>query len=129
MTLGVLRIRLRRGSVCITMKALAGMLCVLLAACATSQSSVPSPIPSASIAFECSPIYFRCSEISEGAVLTAVAGLGYPVKTVTIGALARDCGVVIPPETPRPCPGLPEAYVSFVGTDKIAKVELGNVPG
>jgi len=105
------------------------MLCVLLAACATPQSSLPSPSPGASITFECSPIYFECSDISVGAVLAAVAGLGYPVKTVTIGVLARDCGVVTPRETPRPCPRLPEAYVSFVGTDKIAEVELGNVPG
>ena len=111
------------------MKALGGLLCVLLASCATPQPSSPSPSPSASITFECSPIYFECSAISEGAVLTAVAGLGYQVKTVTIGVLARDCGVAIPPETARPCPRLPEAYVSFVGTDKIAKVELGNVPG
>jgi hypothetical protein len=111
------------------MKALAGLLCVLLAGCATPQSSSPSPSPSASITFECSPALFDCSDISTGAVLTAVAGLGYPVKTVTIGVLARDCGVPMDPGTAPPCPRLPAAYVSFVGTDKIAEVELGNVPG
>jgi hypothetical protein len=117
------------------MKALAGLLCVLLAGCATPQSSSPSPSPSASITFECSPIL--CSDVSrgavlEGAVLTAVAGLGYPVKTVTIGVFNYSCGVPNPPETAPPCPAatiLPTAYVSFVGTDKIATVEIGTVTG
>ncbi len=111
------------------MKGLAGLLCVLLAGCATPQPSSASPSPSASITFDCSPVSFDCSHISRSAVLTAVAGLGYPVKTITIGGLARDCGVPIPPATDRPCPRLPAAYVSFEGTDKIAEVELGNVPG
>ena len=101
------------------------LLCLLLAGCATP----PPSSPSASITFVCSSIYFDCSGISKGAILIAVAGLGYPVKTISIGLLARDCGVPIPPETDRPCPGLPAAYVSFEGTDKIAEVELGNVPG
>ena len=109
------------------MKALAGLLCVLLAGCVTPQGSSPGPSPSVSITFACSPIY--CSDVIKGAVLTAVAGLGYPVKTVTIGVLARDCGVPMDPGTAPPCPRLPAAYVSFVGTDKIAEVELGNVPG
>jgi hypothetical protein len=88
------------------------------------------PIPSASITFECSPIY--CSDVSKGAVpkgavLTAVAGLGYPVKTVTIGLFNQSCGV-----PPAPCPPadtLPTAWVSFAGTDKIAIVKIGTVTG
>ena len=83
----------------------------------------------------CSPIY--CSDVSKGAVLkgavlTAVAGLGYPVKTVTIGVFGYSCGVPNPPGTAPPCPDpttLPKAYVSFVGTNKIAVVELGTVTG
>lgn len=118
------------------MKALAGLLCVLLAGCATPQPSSPSPSPSASITFECSPIL--CSDVAKGAVLegdvlTAVAGLGYPVKTVTIGVFGFSCGVPPnPPETAPPCPAttiLPTAYVSFVGTDKIATVKIGTVTG
>ena len=112
-----------------TMKALAGLLCVLLAGCVAAQPSSSSPSPSPSVAFVCSPVYFDCSDISPGAVLAAVVGLGYPAKIITIGVLARDCGVPVPPETDRPCPRLPAAYVSFEGTDKIAEVELGNVPG
>lgn len=111
------------------MKALAGLLCVLVAGCAAPQSASSSPASSASVTFECPSEYFDCSTVSPGAVLAAVAGLGYPVKTITIGVLARDCGVPMPPETDRPCPRLPAAYVSFEGTDKIAEVELGNVPG
>jgi len=111
------------------MKALAGLLCVLLAGCVAAQPSSSSSSPSASVAFVCSPASFDCSAISPGAVLAAVAGLGYPAKTITIGVLARDCGVPMPPETDRPCPTLPAAYVSFEGTNKIAWVELGNVPG
>jgi hypothetical protein len=118
------------------MKALAGLLCVLLAGCATPQSSSPSPSPSAGITFECSPIL--CSDVAKGAVLeggvlAAVAGLGYPVKTVTIGVYGYSCGVPPdPPETAPPCPAttiLPTAYVSFVGTDKIATVKVGTATG
>ena len=119
----------QRGHPVATMKALAGLLCVLLAGCGAPLSSSPSQSPSASITFECSAVLFDCSDISTGAVLTAVAGLGYPVKTVTIGVLARDCGVAIPPGTAPPCPRLPAAYVSFLGTDKIAEVGLDNMPG
>ena len=107
------------------------MLCVLLAGCATPQGSSPGPSPSVSITFACSPIY--CSDVIKGAVLTAVAGLGYPVKTVTIGVFGFSCGVPPnPPETAPPCPAttiLPTAYVSFVGTDKIATVKVGTVIG
>jgi hypothetical protein len=117
------------------LKALAGLLCVLLAGCATPQSSSPSPSPSASITFTCDPIY--CSDVPkggvlEGGVLTAVAGLGYPVKTVTIGVFNYSCGVPDLSGTAPPCPAatiLPTAYVSFVGTDKIAVVKVGTVPG
>jgi hypothetical protein len=113
------------------MKALAGLLCVLLAGCVTPQGSSPGPSPSVSITFACSPIY--CSDVIKGAVLTAVAGLGYPVKTVTIGVFGFSCGVPPnPPETAPPCPAttiLPTAYVSFVGTDKIATVKVGTVIG
>jgi hypothetical protein len=117
------------------LKALAGLLCVLLAGCATPQSSSPSPSPSASITFTCDPIY--CSDVPkggvlEGGVLTAVAGLGYPVKTVTIGVFNYSCGVPDLSGTAPPCPAttiLPTAYVSFVGTDKIATVKVGTVIG
>jgi len=111
------------------MKALAGLLCVLLAGCVTVQSS-------ASITFDCSPVV--CSDVSKGAdlegrVLAAVAGLGYPVKTVTIGVFGFSCGVPPdPPDTPPPCPATtipPTAYVTFVGTDKIATVKVGTVIG
>jgi hypothetical protein len=117
------------------MKALAGLLCVLLAGCATPQPSSASPTPSASITFECRPIY--CPDVAQGAVLedavlTAVAGLGYPVKTVTIAVLGYSCGVPDASGIAPPCPDpriRPRAYVSFVGTDRTAIVELGKVTG
>ena len=111
------------------MKALAGLLCVLLAGCVTPQGSSPGPSPSVSITFACSPIY--CSDVIKGAVLTAVAGLGYPVKTVTIGVFNYSCGVPFPSGTAAcpPATVLPTAYVSFVGTDQIAVVEIGTLTG
>lgn len=117
------------------MKALAGLLCVLLAGCVAPQSSSPSASPSSSITFWCDPTY--CSDVAKGAVLeggvlTAVAGLGYPVQSVSIGVLNLSCGVPDPPGTAPPCPPpgtLPKAYVNFVGTNTIAVVELGKVTG
>ncbi len=117
------------------MKALAGLPCVLLAGCATAQSSSLSPTPNASITFDCRPIY--CPDIAKGAVLedavlAAVAGLAYPVKTVTIAVLGYSCGVPDASGIAPPCPDpsiLPRAYVSFVGTDRTAIVELGKVTG
>ena len=105
------------------MKAIAGLLCVLLAGCVAPQLSVSTPSPSASVVFVCSPD-FPCSEFSEARVLSAVAGLGYPVKTITIGLLARSCPV---PPAP-PCLHPYGAHVSFVGTDKVAELELGDTP-
>jgi hypothetical protein len=95
------------------MKTLAAVvLGVLVAGCATPAPSstpvhsalptsaptpiaTPSPSRKSSIAFVCLPITSgpavaspapaHCSDSDEGAVLRAVAGLGYPVKTVTIG--------------------------------------------
>jgi hypothetical protein len=112
------------------MKALAGLLCLLLAGCSTQQPSSPSPSPSANVVFVCSPTDFHCSDFSEAGILTAVAGLGYPVKTVTIGLTAHSCPVpeAFLPETAPPCLPPYSAYVSFVGTDKIAQVELGDRP-
>jgi len=126
MTLGLLRKLLRAGTVQLVMKALAGLLCVLLAGCAAPQLSSPSPSPSVSITFDCSPKYFACSDISEAGILTAVANLGYPVKAITIGFVAKECGVWQPPDTAPPCQHPNAAYVSFVGTDKIAEIVLGD---
>jgi hypothetical protein len=105
------------------MKALAGLLCILLAGCATPQSSSPSPSLGASITFDCSQIY--CSDAIKAAVLTAVAGVGYPVKTVSFGYLTRSCPV---PPAP-PCLYTPGAYVTFVGTDKMAELRVGTAGG
>ena len=134
-TLGLLRIVPRTGNVQQTMKALAGLLCVLLAGCAAPQASSSSPSPSASITFQCRPIY--CPDVAkgavlEGAVLEAVAGFGYPVKTVLIEVLGYSCGVPDASGIAPPCPDpriLPRAYVSFVGTDQTAIVELGKTTG
>jgi hypothetical protein len=108
------------------MKALAGLLCVLLAGCATAQPSSPSPAPSASINFVCGQDTSYCSDIPpagvvERAILSAVAGVGYPVKTVTFSYMTASCPV---PPAP-PCLATPAAYVSFVGTDETAEVQIG----
>jgi hypothetical protein len=103
------------------MKAVTGLLCLLLAGCATRQP----PSPDASITFDCAPVY--CS-VSEADILSAVAGIGYPVKGITIiASLPYDCpvpedGVTFPPCPPTDDP--PIAYVAFVGTDKIAQVAI-----
>jgi len=54
-----------------------------------------------------------------------VAGVGYPVKTVTFSYMARSCPV---PPAP-PCLAAPGAYVSFVGTDETAEVQIGTEGG
>lgn len=112
------------------MKAIAGLLCLLLAGCATPQPSSPSPAPSASITFVCGQDTSYCSDIPPGgvlerAILTAVAGVGYPVKTVTFSYLARSCPV---PPAP-PCLAEPGAYVNFVGSDLTAEVRIGTEGG
>lgn len=120
------------------MKTLAAvLLCVLVGACASAVPTptrtivpTPNPSPSSAIAFVCPPIY--CSDDSKGAVLKAVAGLAYPVKTVTIGLFGLSCGEPFPSRTAS-CPlatdPLPTAYVTFVGTDRVAAVEIGTVIG
>jgi len=105
------------------MKAIVGLLCVLLAGCAVPELSSSSPSPTTSVVFVCAP-ELPCSDFSEARVLTAVAGLGYPVKTITIELLARSCPV---PPAP-PCLHPYGARVSFVGTDKVAELELGDTP-
>jgi len=73
-----------------------------------------------------------CSPSSENAVLRAVAFLGHPVKAVTIGPFIFTCGGPFATGT-RSCPAvaitLPAAYVSFVGTDEVAAVEIGTQRG
>ena len=89
-----------------------------------------TPSPTSVIDFVCPAFY--CSDDSKVAVLTAVASLGYPVKTVTIGLFGLSCGAPFPSRTAA-CPvatdPLPTAYVSFVSTDKVAAVEVGTVTG
>jgi hypothetical protein len=61
-----------------------------------------------------------------------VAGLGYPVKTVTIGPFGFNCGGPFPSGTyacPLAAGPLPTAYVTFVGTDKVAALEIGTQRG
>jgi len=110
------------------MKALAGLLCVLLAGCVAAQPSSSTSPPSASITVVCEVTY--CLDVPEGgviqaAVLRAVAGVGYPVKIVSFGYLARSCPV---PPAP-PCLFTPSASVRFVGTDETAEVQLGIAGG
>ena len=128
--LGLFRSLPSGGTVSLTMKALAGLLCLLLAGCVTPASSSPSPTPSASITFVCGQDTTYCSGIPAGgvlerAILTAVAGVGYPVKTVTFSYMARSCPV---PPAP-PCLAAPGAYVSFVGSDLTAEVQIGTEGG
>jgi hypothetical protein len=96
----------------------------------TPVSSSLSRSPSASITFVCAPDISYCSDIPpggvlEGAILTAVAGVGYPVKTVSFTFMARSCPV---PPAP-PCLFTPAASVSFVGTGEIAEVIIGTAGG
>lgn len=113
----------------LAMKSLAVLLCVLLAGCATTQPASSY----ASISFNCAPAVFDCSGSSEGAILMAVVGLGYPVRTITIApSSGYDCAVPPPAETAPQClppaSDLPTAYVTFVGTDKIAHVQIRTGP-
>lgn len=83
--------------------------------CTTFESPGPTPLPGGCPA-------------EERAALTAVADLGYAVATVDIRPYGWPCGTpffsVPPGELPPGCPaatdGGPTAYVSFVGTDKVA---------
>jgi hypothetical protein len=58
--------------------------------------------------------------------------LGYPVKAVTIGPFSFNCGGPVPSGV-YSCPAvagpLQGAYVRFVGTDKVAAVEIGTQRG
>ena len=82
-------------------------------------------------------VLILCSDAAKGAVLeaavlAAVAGLGYPVKDVTIFVPNLSCGVPDASGIAPPCPlpgTLPTGYVSFVGTDKTAVVKIGTVTG
>jgi len=112
-------------------KARIALVSVLVAACAAPQPSSPSPTPTASITFDCQSSDY-CSEASKLDLLTVVASVGYPVRTVTIGILGLSCGAPFPSGTavcPLATDPLPIAYVAFVGTDKIAAVEIGTVTG
>jgi hypothetical protein len=79
-----------------------------------------------------SPAPDYCSPAAENAILRAVAFLGYPVRAVTVAAFTFACGGPFAAEAVL-CPAvtmmLPGGYVSFVGTDKIAAVELGTERG
>ena len=110
------------------MKVLAGLLWVLLAGCAAPQPSPPVPSQNAGITFDCpnpnggQPV--MCDDDTKAVVLTAVAGLGYPVRDVSICAFRLNCN---PPPIDRTCPVpglLTTAYVSFMGTDKIAILNM-----
>jgi hypothetical protein len=142
-------------TVYMTMKILAAvLLCALVAGCAApvpsptaalSPQPVPSPTaslvpatpqPSSSpaIALTClglelgaqSPAQpFDCQP-EEAAVLLAVARLGFPVRSITIGLFDFRCGGPFPTGV-RSCPAMlaptgGAAYVTFVGTPKVAAV-------
>ncbi len=115
------------------MKSLAALLGVLVVGCATPApppTSGPSPSPSASVTFDCPPIY--CTPASKDAILKAVAGLGYPVESVTVGLIGATCGAPFPSSTiacPLATDPLPTAYVTFVGTNEVAAVEVGTIVG
>ncbi len=71
----------------------------------------------------------------EAAVLTAVASLGYPVATVDISPYGFPCGTPFwgnPPASIAPgCPVAldgPTAYVTFLGTDKVAALLFTSKP-
>jgi hypothetical protein len=105
------------------------LLSACLAGCGTTQQATPSPSSSPSGTFVCQSDDY-CTELSKAAVLAAVADLGYPIKTVTIGIYGLSCGAPFPSGTalcPLATDPLPTAYVAFVGTDKIAAVEIGTV--
>lgn len=107
------------------------LIIVLVAACAAPRPSPPSPTTAAGITWDCQSSDY-CSEASKAGLLAAVASLGYPVKMVRIGILGLSCGAPFPPSVAS-CPlstdPLPTAYVAFVGTDKIAAVQVGTITG
>jgi hypothetical protein len=110
----------------------------------TATSLTPTPSPSPSIVFRCIPMILPgfgvtpapppayCLPSSETAVLGAVAFLGYPVESVSLGPFDFNCGGPFAIGV-RSCPAyaatLPSAYVSFVGTDKVAAVQIGTQRG
>jgi hypothetical protein len=68
--------------------------------------------------FDCQP--------EEAAVLLAVARLGFPARSITIGLFDFRCGGPFPTGV-RSCPAMlappgGTAYVTFVGTPKVAAV-------
>jgi hypothetical protein len=111
--------------------AIVGLLCLVLAACVPSQPSPSSPTSSAGITFDCQSADY-CSAASKQALLASVADLGYPVRAVMIGIYGLNCGapfrssVALCPLSTDP---LPTAYVTFIGTDKVAAVQVGTVTG
>lgn len=161
MALGLLRNLRAKGNVYSAMKTLiAALLCLLVTGCATplpSATRAPSaqplatptpflvpprlpPSPSPAIAVTClgldlgaqSPAQpFDCQP-EEAAVLLAVARLGFPVRTITIGLFDFRCGGPFPTGV-RSCPAMlaptgGAAYVMFVGTPKVAAVTFTVAP-
>jgi hypothetical protein len=79
-----------------------------------------------------SPPPAYCSDLVEAAVLRAVVSLGYHVKAVTIQPFGFMCGGPFPSgvySCPLAADSLPTAYVTFVGTDKVAALEIGTQRG
>lgn len=88
-------------------------------------SVTPTPVPP-SVEVKCSDgdhALGTCS-LLEQAALAAVAGLGFPIKTLDISPLGWPCGVPFPGSMFEPaCPVAlngPTAYATFLGTDKVA---------
>jgi hypothetical protein len=95
-----------------------------------------SPVSSPAIALTClglepvapSPAHALDCQPEEAAVLLSVARLGYPVRGVTIGLFDFGCGGPFATGV-RACPAelAPSggaAYVTFIGTQKVAAVTL-----
>ena len=105
------------------------VLACLLAGCQAAATGSPSF--TVDVTFNCqSPD--DCLASSKQAVLDAVTDLGYRVTSVTIGIYGLSCGAPFP-SAEASCPletdPLPTAYVAFVGTDKVAAVQVGTVTG
>ena len=97
----------------------------------TFATVAPSPSSGNSVVFECVSADY-CADPSKKALLAAVAGLGYTVKSVSIGPWDLSCGGPFPSgvySCPLATDPLPTAYVTFADTDKVAVVEVGTVLG